>query len=131
MSVDSVGDFLTIIRNGVTIAKPFVVAPFSRQRQGIARILKEEGFIKDFAEQTDDTGKKTLKVYLKYVDGESVIHEIKRVSKLGRRVYRNVRSIEPVIGGLGISILSTDRGFLSHKEAKKQNVGGEVVCSVW
>jgi len=131
MSVDSVGDFLTIIRNGVLVAKPFVLAPHSLQRQAIAQILKQEGFIKDFAEKIDDTGKKTLKVYLKYVDGESVIHEIKRVSKLGKRIYKNVRSIEPVIGGLGLSILSTDRGLVSHKDAKKLNVGGEVICSVW
>jgi len=131
MSVDSVGDFLTIIRNGVRVAKPYVLAPFSLQRQAIARILKEEGFISNFAEQADDTGRKQLKVYLKYVDGESVIHEIKRVSKPGKRIYKNVRSIEPVIGGLGLSILTTDRGLLSHKDAKKFGIGGEIVCSVW
>jgi len=131
MSVDSVGNFLTIIRNGVLVAKPFVIAPFSRQRQAIARILKDEEFIKDVAEQTDDTGKKQLKIYLKYVDGESVIHEIKRISKPGKRTYAHVKGIKPVIGGLGLSILSTDRGLVSHKEAKKLCVGGEVICSVW
>lgn len=130
MSVDSVGNFLTIIRNGVLVSKPYIIAPFSKIRFTIAQILKDEGFIKDFAVAEED-GKKTLKVFLKYVDGESVIHEITRMSTPGRRLYSGIKNVKPVIGGLGISILTTDKGILTHKQAKKLGVGGEVICTIW
>ena len=132
MSVDSIGDFLTVIRNGTMIAKSHVFTPFSREKFAIARILKDEGFIKDVVEATDEkTGHPVLKVSLKYVDGESVIHEIKRVSKPGRRFYAGSKGVKLVIGGLGLSVLTTDRGVVSHKEAQRLGVGGEVVCTVW
>jgi len=131
MSVDSVGDFLTIIRNGTRVAKPFVLAPYSNEKMAIARILKSEGFVRDVSEHADDAGKRYVKVVLKYVDGESVIHEIRRVSKPGCRVYAGAKGIKPVIGGLGLSIVSTDRGVVSHKDAKKNGAGGEVICTVW
>lgn len=132
MSIDAIGNFLTIIRNGLMISSPSVVAPYSQMRGEIARILKEEGFIKDFVILDDnETGHKNIKVFLKYVDGESVIHEIKRASKPGRRMYAGTKKIKPVIGGLGLSILTTNRGVLSHKQAKTLGVGGEVLCTVW
>lgn len=132
MSVDSIADFITIIRNGVMVSKSFVTAPHSRMRESIAQILKDEGFIHDFVViNTDSDAKKRIKVVLKYVDGESVIHEIQRVSKPGRRVYVGSSEIKPVIGKLGVSILTTSRGIIVNRQAKKLSVGGEVICTVW
>ena len=132
MSVDSIADFLTIIRNGIMVSKPVVAAPYSKMRHSIAQILKDEGFIHDFAIiNADSDASKSLKVVLKYVDGESVIHEITRISTPGRRVYVGNKNIKPVIGKLGISILTTSRGLVVNKDARKLNVGGEVICTVW
>ena len=131
MSVDTIGDFLTIIRNGLMVSKSHVVAPYSRIKFEIASILKAEGFIRDFVTLDEPDGKKKLKVVLKYVKGESVIHEITRVSTPGRRRYAGITGIKPVIGGLGLSIISTSRGIVSNHQAKQLNVGGEVICTVW
>ncbi len=131
MSVDVIGDFLTIIRNGLMVSKPFVVAPYSKMKLEIARILKEEGFIASFSVEENTPIKKSIKVILKYVDGESAIHQIQRVSTPGRRLYANATGVSPVIGGLGISILTTSSGLLSNKQAKARGVGGEVICTVW
>lgn len=130
MSIDMIGDFLTAIRNGLMVAKPSVDMPHSRMRLAIANILKQEGFIRDVLVKDVD-GKKYITVVLKYVGGESVIHEITRISKPSRRCYISSDRIKPVIGKLGISILTTSKGVLSHKQAKKENVGGELICTVW
>lgn len=130
MSIDVIGDFLTIIRNGIMSSKLLVVAPYSKIKAELAEILKDEGFIKDYAVIEDD-GKKSIKVFLKYVGGESVIHELKRISTPGRRSYKGATNIKPVIGGLGLSILTTSKGIISHKKAKELGVGGEVLCTVW
>jgi small subunit ribosomal protein S8 len=136
MSIDTIGDCLTIIRNGLQRAKPFVAVPYSGLKQAILETLKDEGFIRDFAMLGEGDVKKTLKIYLKYVDGESVIHEITRVSTPGCRRYAQVatkghHAIKPVIGGLGVSIVTTSRGIMTHKKAKALGVGGEVICTVW
>jgi len=128
--MDSIGNFLTIIRNGIRVSKPFVIAPYSKMNKGIADTLLQEGFLRA-VDEIDEDGKKRLKLNLKYAQGESVIHDIARVSKLSRRSYVGVNEIKPVIGGLGLSILSTNRGIVSHKEAKRLGVGGEVICTVW
>ncbi len=128
--MDTIGNFLTIIRNGVQISKPFVLAPYSRMNKAIADILLKEGFIRS-VQEADEDGKKVLKIALKYVGGESAIHDLQRVSRLSRRQYAGVSEIAPVIGGLGISILTTNRGVITQKEAKKIGVGGEVICTVW
>ena len=130
MSQDSIGDFLTVIRNGIIASKRFVLVPFSKFKADIAAILKDEGFIKEILIEEVD-GKKMLKILLKYVDSESVIHEIKRISKPGRRQYRRFFELEPVIGGLGVLILTTSKGLMTDKKAKKLAVGGEVICAVW
>lgn len=130
MSIDSIGDFLAIIRNGIMSSKLFVMAPYSKVKAEVAEILKSEGFIKDFV-ITDEDGKKSVKIFLKYVHGESVIHELKRVSTPGRRSYKGAANIKPVIGGLGLSILTTSKGIISHKKAKELGVGGEIICTVW
>jgi small subunit ribosomal protein S8 len=131
MSMDSVGDFLTIIRNGIRVSRRFVVAPHSKFKQNIAQILQDEGFIRNFEVLDESGGKKSLKVYLKYVDGESVIHEIIKVSTPGRRVYRKAKDLEHVVGKLGISIVTTNKGVITDKQARESSVGGEVICSIW
>lgn len=132
MSIDSIGDFLTIIRNGTMIGKPVVMAPYSKMKHAIANILLEEGFIRNVqVVSQEEAPMKALKIVLKYVDNESVIHEITRISKPSRRLYKGMDTIKPVIGGLGLSILTTDRGLLSHKKAKQIGVGGEIICTVW
>jgi small subunit ribosomal protein S8 len=131
MSHDSIGDFLTIIRNGVRMAKPSVVAPHSVMRQQIGQLLKEKGFIRDVVVLDAEAPLKEVKLILKYVDGESVIHEITRISTPGRRTYSGYEGIKPVIGGLGVTILSTSRGVMTHDQAKALNVGGEVLATVW
>lgn len=129
--MDSIANFLTIIRNGALRGKPFVTADYSKQRAAIANILLQEGFIKDLRVMHDDAGHEALRIDLKYVDGESAIHEIDRQSKPSRRLYTGVDNIKPVIGGLGLSIVSTNKGIISHKQAKKLRVGGEIMCTVW
>lgn len=130
MSKDVIADFLTVIRNGVTRAKSFVIIDFSSFRYEIAKILKQEGYVTDVV-VNEIEGRKTLKVVLKYVDGESVIHEITRVSKPSRRIYKSVENIKPVIGGLGVNILTTSKGLMTDKAAKQQHVGGELICTIW
>ena len=130
MSVDIIGNFLTIVRNGILVTKPFVVAPHARLVAEVAKVLKEEGFIRD-VEVIEHDDKKFLKIFLKYVDGESVIHELERKSKPGRRFYSGISQVKPVVGGLGVSILTTNKGIISHKQAEKLNVGGEIICTVW
>lgn len=131
MSIDVIGDFLTIIRNGVMVAKPSVSAPHSNMRQQIATLLKEQGFVKNVSVNEDAAGKKVITVDLKYVGGESVIHEIERVSRPSRREYTGAKNIKPVIGGLGVTILSTSHGVMTQQQAKKDGVGGEVLCTIW
>lgn len=131
MSIDSVGNFLTVIRNAARVAHRSVRVPHSNLKQEIARVLKEEGYIKDFAKEPAEGNKAYLTVLLKYVDGESPFHEIKRVSKPGRRHYAGLNDVKPVVGGLGISILSTNKGIITDQKAKQLAVGGEVLCTVW
>ncbi|MCK4651346.1 30S ribosomal protein S8 [Candidatus Babeliales bacterium] len=131
MSVDVVGDFLTIIRNAIKVYKRSVVAPNSKLKEGIAKVLKEEGFIRDFKVNEDEVGKKFLTVYLKYIKGSPSINEIVRISKPSRRCYERLNKITPVVGGLGISILSTSSGVMTDRQSKKLSVGGEVICHVW
>lgn len=131
MSIDTVGNFLTAIRNALLVSNRQVTVPCSNLKMGIAQVLKDEGYIKDFKKEDGERNRSFLTIYLKYVDGESVIHEIKRISKPGRRSYQGLKNLEPVIGGLGISILSTNAGVVTDKKAKELAVGGEVLCHVW
>lgn len=130
MSIDSIGNFLTIIRNGFMLGKHSVDAIYSNINFHIAEILKEEGFIRDVSVDGDGVQKK-ITVFLKYVGGESVIHEITRVSKPSRRYYEKAKNLEPVKGKLGVAILSTNKGLMTDKKAQETMVGGEVICSVW
>lgn len=130
MSVDAIGDFLTIVRNGLMASKRSVETPYSKIKLEIVKILKEEGFIKDFA-VTEEDSKKKIQLSLKYVAGESVIHELTRISRPGRRTYRKSDQLQYIIGKLGISILTTNKGIMTDKRAKALSVGGEIICSVW
>jgi small subunit ribosomal protein S8 len=131
VSIDVIGNFLTCLRNGALASKQAVAVPYSIVKYAIAKILKDEGFIRDIEVVDNGNNKKTIKISLKYIDGESVIHEITRLSKPGRRLYAKVGGVKPVIGNLGISILSTNKGIMTNKAAKDHSVGGEIICSVW
>jgi len=128
---DPIADMLTRIRNAVRVRKDSVDIPASRMKAGIAAVLKREGFIRDF-KVVQDGPRGTIRVFLKYGrQGEPVIQEIQRVSKPGRRVYRGVEEIQPVLRGIGIAVVSTARGILSDRECRKERIGGEVLCTVW
>ena len=127
---DPIADMLTRIRNGIQARHPRVDMPSSKLKVEVARILKEEGYISNF-KVGDEGKKKVLKVFLKYAsDGTNAIASIDRVSKPGRRVYVGSNSVPRILGGLGVSILTTPRGVLTGKAARKAGVGGEVLCSV-
>ncbi len=132
MSVhDSIGDFITVIRNAGSAGKSTCSYPHSKLRFGIAKILKERGFVEDLTEHTNDNGIKKIDVRLKYVNGEPAIRGISRISKPGRRSYCGYRDIPQTLGGLGISILSTPSGIMDDQAARKNKLGGEILCSVW
>ena len=128
---DPVADYLTRIRNGQARLKKFVDIPCSNLKKRISYILKEEHFLRDFIEIKD--GKQNmLRVFLQYdYDKNPVIHGIKRISKPGCRVYVSSDNLPRVLNGLGVSILTTSKGVISNKKAKKLSVGGEVLCHVW
>jgi small subunit ribosomal protein S8 len=128
---DPIADMLTRIRNGIQSRHDRVELPSSKLKVEIARILKSEGFISNY-KLIEDKIQPSLRLYLKYSeDGEPVIHGIERISRPGRRVYRNKQEIPRVLGGLGLAIVSTSKGVLSGAEAVKSGVGGEVLCQVW
>ena len=128
---DTLGDMLTRIRNGQTTNKKVVDAPASRFRKNVLEVLKREGFIRNFEEKEMKPGINFFEIELKYYNGKPVITEIKRVSKPGRRVYSSIKNLQKTYNGLGISILSTPRGVMSDNEARKANVGGEVLCTIY
>ena len=130
MIIDPIGDLITRIRNGQMRRMSKIKSPNSRLRIRLLDVLQEEGFIRGYAE-VELKGHKELEIELKYHDGEPVIREIERVSKPGRRVYVSVKNIPRVANGLGVSILSTPKGVMSDSEARDQNVGGEVLCTVF
>ena len=128
---DPVADFLTRIRNGQGRLKDYVDIPCSNLKKRISYILKEEHFVKDYIE-IKDSKQHILRVFLKYdMDNNPVINGIKRVSKPGCRVYVSSDDLPRVLNGLGISIITTSKGVVSNKKAKKLSVGGEVLCQVW
>ena len=130
MMTDPIADMLTRIRNAVRIERPIVDMPSSNMRKGIARVLKEEGYIWDL-EEVDTVPSKTLRLHLKYgQNGERLITRIDRVSKPGRRVYSGYKELKPVLGGMGIQILSTPRGIVSDRRARTEKIGGEVLAMI-
>jgi small subunit ribosomal protein S8 len=127
---DPIADFLTRLRNGVQAGKAEITAPYSKLRAEIARILKQEGYITSY--EIDTKGKfPEIKVVNKVINRAPAITGLKRVSRPGLRKYVGSQEIPRVLGGMGVAILSTPRGVLSGREAKKQNVGGELLAFVW
>ena len=152
MMTDPIADMLTRIRNANNIERPFVEMPATKLKVALAKVLHEEGFIlgyrtgkytvtkaegggkhREFAEDNNlGQPHMVLQVFLKYgPDGEKVIRHIERYSKPGRRVYQGYKEVKKVLDGLGIAILSTSKGVLSDRDAKKEKVGGEILCTVW
>src|ERR1700758_2269924 len=130
MSVnDPIGDFLTRIRNGQAARKKFITAPSSKQKEAIAAVLKDEGYIADYS-VGDQAGKKTISVTLKYFEGKPVIERLERVSKPSLRRYKSKDELPKVLGGLGVAIISTSQGVVSDRKARASGQGGEVICVV-
>jgi len=132
MQTDPIGDFLTRIRNAAAAKHQRVDVPASKLKSEIARILKEEGYISTYKMVDENKTRKTLRVFLKYTpDRRSVITGLKRISRPGARCYVGSQKITHVVGGLGISIMTTPKGLMSGRSARKANIGGEVLCEVW
>lgn len=130
-SCDPIGDMLTRIRNAQRVSREQVDIPSSIIKTQIARILKDEGFIKGW-KVIDDRLQGILRIFLKYnKNKEGIITELKRISKPGRRVYVNWNKIPRILGGNGIAILTTSYGIMTDKEARKRHIGGELICCVW
>ncbi len=130
MMTDPIADMLTRVRNAISAHKPTVQMPASNEKAGVADVLQREGYIEDY-QVAEYEGKRTLKIYLKYGPvGENIIRELTRVSKPGRRIYRDVESVPRVANGMGTAIISTSKGILSDRECRKEHVGGEVMCAV-
>lgn len=128
---DPLGDMLTRIRNAQRAKKKEVISPASRLRENVLEVLKKEGYILGYERYTVSAGIEELRIKLKYHEGASVITKIYRVSTPGRRVYSSVKDLPRVYNGLGISIVSTPQGVMSDIEARKTNVGGEILCQVF
>ena len=126
---DPIADMLTRIRNAQMVEKPSVTLPASKLKTAIAKVLKDEGYIEDFAVRGEGT-KPELEIALKYYAGKPVIEKIERVSRPGLRVYKGREDIEPVMNGLGVAIVSTSRGVMTDRRARDTGVGGEVLCIV-
>ena len=128
---DPIADMLTRIRNANTVGHDTVDVPASKMKKSIAEILADEGYIKGF-DVIDDNKQGTIRIEMKYVAGkERVISGIKKISKPGLKVYAKAEDVPKVLGGLGVAIISTSKGVISDKEARKLGVGGEVICYVW
>jgi small subunit ribosomal protein S8 len=128
---DPLADMFTRMRNGSKEKFETVDVPSSKLKKGVAKILKDEGFVKNFKVVTDDQEHEMIRIFLKYDASKKGLIHIRRVSKPGRRVYVGTDQIPSVMSGLGIAILSTPKGILTDKSARKANVGGEVLCYVW
>jgi len=128
---DTVSDMLTRIRNATTVRHDRTDVPASKMKLEIAKILKQEGFIRTF-KLVDEGPQGLIRIYLKYAeDGEPVIHGLRRVSRPGRRVYRSATELPKVRNGLGVAVISTNRGVVTDDQARSLHVGGEVLCEIW
>ena len=131
MTTDPIADLLTRIRNATRAKHPRIDLPSSKLKLEITRILKEEGYLANY-KVVDEKGRKTLRVFLRYTpERRSVITDLKRISRPGSRRYVGKFAIRPVVGGMGISIVSTPRGVMTGQSARKEGIGGELLCEVW
>jgi len=130
-TTDPIADMLTRIRNGLTVRKPYVLVPSSKLKVSIAQILLEEGFIQGY-EVTNEHPQANIRLWLKYDDKRRpIVVGLKRVSRPGRRVYSGKRELPWVLSGLGVAIVSTPKGVMTDREARRNGVGGEILCYVW
>jgi small subunit ribosomal protein S8 len=129
--IDPLGDMIARIHNAQMRSKSKVSTPSSRLRESVLDVLKTEGYIRGYAAVEHSNGFKELEIELKYFDGAPVIREIARVSKPGRRVYASVRNLPRINNGLGVAILSTPKGVMADHDARDNNVGGEILCTVF
>jgi small subunit ribosomal protein S8 len=127
---DQIADYLTRIRNAGNARHKYVLIPSSKYKVAITEILKDQGYVGDF-EEVKDNVQSQLKIHLRYFQGKPVINEIKRVSKPGRRVYVSSEKLPRIKNGLGTAIISTSKGVMNDKQARKFNVGGEFICYLW
>ncbi len=127
---DPIADFLTRIRNAIRARHHVVDVPASKMKIDLARILLNQRYI-DSYEVVEDGKQGILRIRLKYIQGRNAISGLKRISKPGLRIYKDAKSIDRVFNGLGIAIISTSKGLLTDKEARAQNIGGEVICHIW
>jgi small subunit ribosomal protein S8 len=128
--MDTIGDFLTKIRNAYRASRPFVEAQASKMREAVARVLKEQGYIEDY-QVLEEGRKRFLRVLLRYGPrGQAALRQITRVSKPGRRLYASAANLPEVANGLGIAIISTSQGVMTDKEARRRGIGGEIICLV-
>ena len=131
MIIDPIADMLTRLRNAITAKQESVIVPSSKEKETIANILLSEGYIKS-VEKIAEKSSKNIKIGIKYDEnGNSVIYGLKRISKPGLRIYATIDNLPKVIGGMGISIISTNKGILTDKQARELKVGGEVLAYVW
>lgn len=131
MNTDPIADMLTRIRNANMVSLPTVTLPSSKLKVALAKLLKEEGYIADYSETVDGVFK-TLTITLKYDENQKpVITNLQRVSRPGLRTYQKAKNIPQVFGGMGIAVISTSKGLLTDRKARKENLGGEVICQVW
>jgi small subunit ribosomal protein S8 len=128
---DPLGDMLTRIRNGQSAKKDSVLTPASRLRASVLDVLQREGYIRGYSDEATTGPTPTIRIELKYFEGQPAIQHVSRVSKPGRRVYAGAQDLPRVKNGLGITIVSTPKGVLSDAEARTENVGGEVLCQVF
>jgi small subunit ribosomal protein S8 len=128
---DPISDFLTHLRNASKAGLAQCVSPHSKLKESLAGILKAEGFVRDVTTGTDERGHKTVIVTMKYVDSAPVITGLKRSSSPGRRLYTGYADIPRVLNGLGLAIISTSKGLMKDQDARRNKLGGELVCTVW
>ena len=130
MITDPISDMLTRIRNAAIVKKAEVILPSSKIKFSIAKILEKEGYLAN-VRQTDKGPQRTMTLQLKYENGQSVVHKIRRVSTPGRRVYSAASELPRVLSGFGIAVISTPNGLMTNREARKRKLGGEVICEVY
>lgn len=132
MMTDPISDILTRMRNALSNGQPFVIVPSSKFKLTILEVIKKNGYIDDIKEVAEEKGPKYLKIKLKYTSaGKSVITGLRKISKPGRKIYVHQDKLPVVLSGLGIAIVSTPEGVMTNIDAKKKNVGGEVICEIY
>ena len=132
MNTDPIADLLTRIRNAAQVSHPSVRVPASKAKERVLNVLLEEGYVHRFETLTNEAGRSEFKIFLKYEDsGKPVIRELKRLSRPGKRLYVGTEDVPRFKGGLGLVVVSTSHGMMSDREARKQGIGGELICSVF